>query len=380
MAQENTCVPEYIEGFGDDYIITDIPLTNTSRIDYKIEITRLTQPTKWFNYFGARGGMQDYKPEFAVWQNGTNSLCEVTTENTVLQLSVGNIIERSINSPSDVNSIGSTLGIFVCNNNPGPFEQEIPWTGAGRIYYIRIYNKDGILTNNLQPRCKNNGEGYIKDVVTGKEYTGKNGLITSDCVENNGGISIEEAVDGVYILGIDNKLYTLNRWNQTSNNAVGVAVINSSHPNKGFVISKDDGGLNGTWGNSDKLINNILTTDDVNVAKTDFFGLSNTDQIISQDGTISAVTYCKNYVFPNEKSGYLPALGELVILYNNISEIKNCLSKIGGRYFDGTYSYWSSTQISSKLVWTLKLSNGEVFKTPKTNPSVTHVRAFTTLK
>ena len=67
-------------------------------------------------------------------------------------------------------------------------------------------------------------------------------------------------------------------------------------------------------------------------AKLDFAGKSNTDKIIAQLGTgnAPAAEYCSNYIFPNGQKGYLPALGEWQIAYDNKTEIDACMSLIGG--------------------------------------------------
>lgn len=61
---------------------------------------------------------------------------------------------------------------------------------------------------------------------------------------------------------------------------------------------------------------------------TDFNGQSNTDIIISaspgEDGSNNASHYCYAQTL-NGQHGYLPALGELVVMYNNKSGINEAL-------------------------------------------------------
>lgn len=164
--------------------------------------------------------------------------------------------------------------------------------------------------------------------------------------------------EGIYILDTDNNLVTRSNWDVSNNNkAVGVAVITSRSQ---FVIAlseKPSSTL--AWGSRDILIKDIVTTIDANIAKLDFAGKSNTDKIIAQLGTgnAPAAEYCSNYIFPNGQKGYLPALGEWQIAYDNKTEIDACMSLIGGTSIYTDY-HWTSTQFSSSHVWLLHWVHG----------------------
>jgi hypothetical protein len=82
---------------------------------------------------------------------------------------------------------------------------------------------------------------------------------------------------------------------------------------------------------------------------TDFAGKTNTPYW--QSGTGYARTLCDNKVVVNSKLGsgwYIPAAGELQILYNN----RNAIGGFGTGY------YWSSTEYNINSAWYLDFGSG----------------------
>ena len=188
--------------------------------------------------------------------------------------------------------------------------------------------------------------------------------------------------NGVYIIDTDNLLYPRANWDTANNaNAMGVAVISD---NCRFAISKVQGG-NMAWadtGNNDVLINDIVTTEDLNTAKLDYDGEGNTNKIIAQLGAeyAPAANYCKNTdgLFPDGRQGHLPSLGEWNEAYNNKAEIDACMSLIGGEAINTYYNHWTSTQYMAENSWILYWSDGNVFNNHKRTTN--SVRAFLSLK
>ena len=70
-----------------------------------------------------------------------------------------------------------------------------------------------------------------------------------------------------------------------------------------------------------------------------------------------APSVCANGSICGAGEWYLPALGELVTLYDNISTISSKLSSAGGEGIVMSY-YWSSTEYSAVYAWTLGFANG----------------------
>ena len=162
---------------------------------------------------------------------------------------------------------------------------------------------------------------------------------------------------GVYIQHINGNFYTESEWTEAgyaNSDANGVAVLSSEAM---FVIGKEEP-ANAAWGGYNKVISEIVTTTDKATALLDLEGYRNTIQIIDEcEGyTWAGITgapaaeACANYVFPNGKKGYLPALGEWNIAKANRTAVASAMTLIGGTALGNKY-YWSSTQYSAGYIW-----------------------------
>lgn len=160
-----------------------------------------------------------------------------------------------------------------------------------------------------------------------------------------------EPLRGVFIQHIDGRLFTVDDWQNSgySNElANGVAVVDDACD---FVISKEQ--ASAIWSsNTSSLVSGIITSNDSKIAKTDYSGRFNTENI-SKDSTNGAAYMCIHYTFPNGEKGYLPALGEWFVVEKYRSAIQEAMSMIGGTTitFQSTYYYWSSTQYDNKRAW-----------------------------
>lgn len=143
----------------------------------------------------------------------------------------------------------------------------------------------------------------------------------------------------------------------------------SSKPTKvtgsdGNVSSKGDG-VN---------ISGVTTTGDRLTAFADFTGKANTGAIIKASSTTNitnteayAPGFCNKYSRANANGKgllagkwWLPSLGELAMIWANFDKINYALSKINGATQLQKTWYWSSTQGSADLAWSLYLSDGGV--------------------
>lgn len=165
------------------------------------------------------------------------------------------------------------------------------------------------------------------------------------------------APNGVYIQRSNGKLYLVNEWNTAWNNEVnGVAVKGYG---SSFVIAPT-AAPSIKWGLNTSLVDMSSTTDNEDEAKEDYDGMYNTDQIIAKFGTNSSIQYaalyCSNYTFKNGKEGFLPALGQLNKINENVIEIDACMSKINGTLIvlSTNTNYWSSTQRNASNAWSFK--------------------------
>lgn len=181
---------------------------------------------------------------------------------------------------------------------------------------------------------------------------------------------------GVFIQHVDGRVFSTEGWTEggfTNDKANGVVVSTEAAR---FVIAKDNVSTLMKWSsNTSSLVDGILTSTDEAVAKTDFNGQQNTELMLAAD-TSGAGYSCANYVFPNGEKGYLPALGEWDIAYQNKTAVNKAMTLIGGTAL-GSNSYWSSTQGSAYYAWNLYWSGGYASSSGKGSNS--YVRAFSAL-
>lgn len=201
---------------------------------------------------------------------------------------------------------------------------------------------------------------YLKKFTTEDEYNSFKRSMAKNYVSlisSTGEVKYDKGVPkGVYIQHIDGNLYTTDDWTAggfSNDLANGVAVVASQC---GFVVAKTDiSGSTTKWYSSEIAVDGLFTTADEAVALVDYNGVTNTQVIISQLSSGAAYS-CANYEFPNGQKGYLPALGELAVMRDNITLVQSALGLIGGdsvRTGQSSNKYWSSTQGSDTNAWML---------------------------
>ena len=193
-----------------------------------------------------------------------------------------------------------------------------------------------------------------------KEINPKFNNVTLSRVMYNNKKIYPSSSDEVYILDTDGLLYKSEDWDVANNNkAVGVAIISDKYK---FVISKVNSDEGMDWGiNSD--VPGCFISENSSTAIQDFNGKNNTNAIISALGTDgTAANYCRSTpnLFPDNRQGYLPSLGELKVINNNKAEVEAYMSLIGGDNFRNNNWYWSSSLYDSSIAWYIRWDNGEV--------------------
>lgn len=219
---------------------------------------------------------------------------------------------------------------------------------------------------------------YLRKFETEAEY--KAFLASSEFINPNVSLVAGEVkyapIIGVFIQHIDGTLYTTDEWTAggfSNDVANGVAV---AAPEASFVIAKTQISSGMAWSSdTSTLVEGVFTTTDKTTALTDYAGAANTALITAID-TSKAAYSCANYTFPNGQKGYLPALGEWVVAYNNKTAIDAAMTLIGGTAISSTH--WSSTQYSAGSAWLLSWSSSNVFNGVK-SAAANRVRAFSAL-
>jgi hypothetical protein len=196
----------------------------------------------------------------------------------------------------------------------------------------------------------------------------------------------DNTADGVYAVSSTGSFIDYNSADAT---ATGVALVAGEHK---FMIAKSDAtdGTNTTfywtksksdlslsnYGNVDgtksyghlpkpdgTYVDAMQLSDDFNTwragALSDFNGKSNTAVIAaaSSDARDMCIVLNTFKASDSHNDWYVPACGQLALMYLNMAEINAALAKIGGTALAAEI-YWSSSETSSGYAWYLGFQNG----------------------
>jgi hypothetical protein len=138
---------------------------------------------------------------------------------------------------------------------------------------------------------------------------------------------------------------------------------------KGIVFYVDDTGRHGwmvhlqdqagdifwsDWSNAQN-VPSLTDYTEARAAITDFDGYGNTQKIRNFG---NASLYPAAWAADFANGWYLPAVGQLNILYGNLVEVNAGLAAVGGSLMNGYWSYWSSTEHSTSYAWAMLSSGG----------------------
>ena len=174
---------------------------------------------------------------------------------------------------------------------------------------------------------------------------------------------VEVLENGVYIMAADGKIVDKDTTDPT---ALGVVLVTD---NQRILISKADAtdGTNNTlyWGYNlyGKDVAGITNIDSSDAAKADFNGKANTAAIIAgyteHSVEMDSRDMCKiltTYAEGGFTDWYVPAAGQLALMYLAKTDINAALTKIGGTTFADN-RYWSSSGCSGGA-WSVYFNNG----------------------
>lgn len=184
----------------------------------------------------------------------------------------------------------------------------------------------------------------------------------------------ETAPNGVYICTNDGKLYPKADWNQdNNNNSVGVAIVTD---NVRLLIKKGIEAKNNIpWSSA---LDGVDLPEISNGDNADYNGMNNSAAIRqaapSENDTNNAAWYCYSQTISvNSKNinGYLPAIGELLDIYGNKSDIEEALTLIGSQTitescgFGNDLYLYSSSEASASYMTMLYWNDGSNIDAPK---------------
>jgi len=190
------------------------------------------------------------------------------------------------------------------------------------------------------------------------------------------GMSLNGMYDGIFIMyhrKSDNfpLMVKPHKWTSLQSSgeiADGVVVVEGG---KVLVVAPTEATSKLTWSSAAISGGGTTTTDRV-TAMNDWNGKANTASQISKS-TSSAVTntasyapgFCNLYSRANANGNgltagkwWLPSLGEMMMIYANMTKINYALSLISGATQLVEEAYWTSTEYSAPYAWYLILSNG----------------------
>lgn len=166
--------------------------------------------------------------------------------------------------------------------------------------------------------------------------------------------------------------------------ADGVVVVEGG---KILVVAPTESATKLTW-SSASVSGGGTTTSDRVTAMNDWNGKTNTAAQIAHaeaSGAGYAPGFCANYSRANANGHgltagkwWLPSLGEMMMIYANMTKINYALSLINGATQLVEDWYWTSTEYSAAYAWNLNLDNGTANYGPKASRSyrVRAVSAF----
>lgn len=223
-------------------------------------------------------------------------------------------------------------------------------------------------------------------VATGEKFAkvDANGKVTLIDLANLktallGDLYLKGMMDGVFIMyhrKIDDfpLMVKPHKWTALQNAgeiADGVVVVEGG---KVLVVAPTEADSAGITWSSAAVSGGATTTTDRVTAMNDWNGKANTASIISKS-TASAVTntsayapgFCNLYSRANANGKgllagkwWLPSVGEMMMIYANMTKINYCLSLITGATQLLENWYWTSTERSATSAWFLYLSDGHL--------------------
>lgn len=195
-----------------------------------------------------------------------------------------------------------------------------------------------------------------------------------------GGLNLNSMMDGVFIMfhrkSDDFSLMVKpHKWASYQNSgeiAEGVVIVEGG---KVLVVAPTEADSAGLLWSSAAVSGGATTTSDRVTAMNDWNGKANTASIISKS-TSAAVTntaayapgFCNLYSRVNANGKgltagkwWLPSVGEMMMIYANMTKINYALSLITGATQLAETWYWTSTEGSAAGAWYLYLSDGNLY-------------------
>ena len=231
----------------------------------------------------------------------------------------------------------------------------------------------------LEPKLLS-GQTATATVASGEKFVkvdgnGNTTLITLDNLRSQllGGQSLNALEDGIFIMTHRKSddypiMYKPHLWTAQQNAgeiADGVVVVEGG---KVLVVAPTESDAAGLLWSSEAVSGGGVTTSDRVTAYNDWAGKTNTAAQITKpqcQGASYAPGFCAAYSRTNANGKgltagkwWLPSLGEMMMIYANMTKINYALSLISGAQQLASTWYWTSTEYGATYAWFLYLSDG----------------------
>jgi len=300
----------------------------------------------------------------------------------------GNI--EGIAFSNNVNDDGSVTIKAVPNNPNGCYVKQATYTSDATITQS-VNTDNGILTINISNISSDitlnfdnvsnvyavSSTGALIDVANADESCIAVALVVEDAptpqrimIEKNETKNTTSIKASYTEDGASNTKYTYFYWGMYGSNQSGIPTYNQVGGNSsswgwGYLPQ-----ANGSYYSSSNNLSGDYTTWTSGTALGDFNGKANTAALLAASDTDSYTTYANMATWcrifnqtATENQGYtdwyIPACGQLSLMYLNMTAINNALTKIGGQKIASDY-YWSSSEYNDYSGWVMYFSRGIV--------------------
>lgn len=179
------------------------------------------------------------------------------------------------------------------------------------------------------------------------------------------------------ILCTDNSIVKPSAWPVPGKTAKGIVFYVDNTGSHGWAVHLQDQGTSVQWTPSGSYTDISTLTNYTNArdAITDLNGYSNTQKIRNAG---YANKYPAAYAVDFANGWYLPAAGQLRLLFAEIVTLNASLQIVGGTQFpmDSSWWYWSSTEYGQSYAWYVGINGVVDHHFKNTNRRVRSVRAF----
>lgn len=178
------------------------------------------------------------------------------------------------------------------------------------------------------------------------------------------------------ILCTDNSIVKPSDWPVEGKTAMGIVFYVDNTGEHGWVVHLQDQGMNIAWSVNNVDIPSLTNYYSITYSVlSDLDGYANTQKIRAYG---DASTFPAAYSVDFNNGWYLPAIGQMRLLYSELITINNSLQKVGGTQFplNSNFFYWTSTEYDSGNAWNMN-GYGSIGYTSKVfNERIRSVRSF----